>query len=76
MHHTHIQNYRCPKCGGKLEPGYIAGQWSRLRWCLKEKTKTVFSGKPLKKVPDIWNAPTVEAARCDKCKLGVFSYDN
>ena len=66
----------CPKCGGALEPGYIAGHWTRLRWTAEEKTKTIFAGAPLKKKRDLWNSPTLEAARCPKCKLGVFVYDN
>ena len=67
---------RCPGCGGEMEPGYIAGHWIRLRWCAEPNTKTIFAGEPLKKKRDLWNAPTLEAKRCPRCKLGVFTYDN
>jgi hypothetical protein len=59
-----------------MERGFIAGQWTRLRWCKKEKTKTIFAGEPLKKKRDLWNAPTLIATRCLNCKLGLFIYDN
>ncbi len=67
---------KCPKCGDNMEQGYITGHWFRLRWNIKAKTKTVFSGIPLMKKLDWFNAPTVRAARCDKCKIGIFIYDN
>ncbi len=66
----------CPQCGGPLEHGYIAGHWFNLRWVKKEKTKTVFAGRPLRKKLDWWSAPTLEAARCGACKIGVFRYDH
>ncbi len=67
---------KCPKCGELMEQGYIAGHWFRLRWTIKAKTKTIFSGKPLMKKLDWWNAPTLRAVRCDKCKIGMFIYNN
>lgn len=76
MQQNDLTRFKCPQCGGNLEIGYIAGHWIRLRWCIKEKTKTIFAGTPLKKKRDWWNSPTVTAARCDKCKLGLFTYDN
>ena len=69
-------NTPCPTCGGQMDAGYIAGHWIRLRWCEEEKTKTIFAGEPLRKKRDIWNAPTLEALRCTRCKVGVFSYDS
>jgi hypothetical protein len=76
MSHKEITDFGCPKCGGYLEFGYIAGHWIRLRWCKMEKTKTIFSGSPLRKKRDLWNSPTLIAGRCDKCKIGIFTYDN
>ena len=76
MSHDQIKDYKCPNCGGEMEQGYVAGHLTPLRWCLKEKTKTIFSGKRLQKKLDIWNAPTIAAVRCDQCKLGLFTYDN
>ena len=70
-----IEEQKCPSCSGPLEHGYIVGHWFRLRWTRKEKTYTIFAGKPLKKKADWWHAPTVEAARCDRCKIGIFIYD-
>ena len=71
-----VEDQKCPYCGGSLEHGYIAGHWFRLRWVKKDKTKTVFAGKPLSKKIDLWNSPVLEAARCDDCKIGIFLYDN
>jgi len=65
----------CPTCGGKMESGYIAGHWTRLRWTEKAKTKTIFAGQPLKKKVDLWNSPTLEALRCTGCGIGVFCFD-
>jgi len=76
MSHEQLQEFKCPKCGGPMQPGYVAGQWTRLRWCEKANTKTIFAGKPLKKERDLWNAPTLQAVRCTDCKLGIFVYDN
>ena len=70
-----LEHQRCPKCGGVLEHGYIAGHWFRLRWTKKPKTKTIFAGTPLRKKLDWWNSPVVEGARCNKCKVGIFIYD-
>jgi len=66
---------KCPKCGKEMSHGYIAGHWIRLRWTEKEKTKTIFAGKPLRKKLHGWNAPILEAVRCEDCKIGVFRYD-
>jgi hypothetical protein len=71
-----IEELKCPRCGGMLTHGYIAGHWFRLRWVDKPHTKTIFAGKPLRKKLDWWSAPMVEAARCDRCKVGIFVYDN
>ncbi len=76
MQHEELAGLACPKCGGALEYGYIAGHWIRLRWCLKEKTRTIFAGTPLKKKRDWWNAPSLKAGRCKTCKIGLFVYDN
>ena len=73
--HDEIANLKCPGCGGAMEKGFIAGHWIRLRWTLKARTKTIFAGEPLRARRDLLNAPTLEAARCNRCKLGVFTYD-
>ncbi|MCK4917988.1 MAG: hypothetical protein KAJ14_12210 [Candidatus Omnitrophica bacterium] len=46
-----------------------------LWWSQKEKTKTLFKAKWLRKKIDWWNAPTLEAIRCEECKIGLFRYD-
>ena len=73
--HEEIAALNCPKCGSALEKGYIAGHWVRLRWTLQARTKTIFAGEPLRARRAWWNAPTLEAARCKRCKLGLFTYD-
>jgi hypothetical protein len=73
--HERLAGIQCPRCGGPLAHGYIAGHWTRLRWCERATTKTIFAGKPLRRERDLWNAPTVEAGRCERCRIGVFVYD-
>ncbi len=70
-----LKETRCPKCNGLMSHGYLAGHWIRLRWTEEEKTKTIFSGKALRKKIDLWNSPTLEAVRCEECKIGIFRYD-
>ena len=65
----------CPRCGGPVEAGYVAGHWFNMRWVRDEKTKTVFAGRPLRKKIDWWNAPSLEAIRCHTCKMGIFRFD-
>jgi hypothetical protein len=57
-----------------MTPGYIAGK-GLLTWTEKEKPKFVFPSRNLKKKIDWWSAPTLEAAKCDTCKIGIFRYD-
>ena len=75
MSHEQLSKHKCPQCGGDMETGYIAGHWIRLRWCETENTKTILAGTPLRKKRDWINAPSVEATRCDKCGVGMFSFD-
>jgi hypothetical protein len=58
-----------------MSHGYIAGHWVRLRWTDTDHTKTIFAGMPLRRNRSWLNAPSVEAVRCEVCKLGVFRYD-
>jgi len=69
-----LQQFRCPRCGGPMSHGYIAGHWIRLRWTTREKTRTILAGSPLRSRRDWINAPTLEAVRCEQCRLGVFRY--
>ena len=69
-----LEEMKCPKCGKEMSHGYIAGHWFRLRWTEKEKTKTIFASKPIRKKRDLWNTPTLEAVRCETCKIGVFRW--
>ena len=76
LNHDQLAEMPCPVCGGPMSRGYIAGHWTRLRWTLQEKTKTIFAGSPLRKKRDWLNAPTVQACRCSSCRVGMFIYDN
>ncbi len=72
---TWLAEQKCPKCGEPMEHGYITGHWFRLRWNTRPDTKTIFAGTPLRKKFVWMSAPSVEAVRCDKCKVGMFIYD-
>ncbi len=71
-----LKEQKCPSCGKPMDHGYIAGHWIRLRWVKEAKTKTIFTGEPLSRKVDFWNAPVVEAVRCEDCKTGIFIYDS
>jgi hypothetical protein len=74
----------CPQCGAKLEPGYLLGKQSRIRWSGSANGITVFHGTPLMRIRKgqwrnwrSWiNAPNIPARRCPACHLVVFAYDN
>ena len=56
INHDELKKIKCPKCGKNMSPGYIAGK-GMLWWSQKEKTKTLFRAKWLRKKIDWWNAP-------------------
>jgi hypothetical protein len=68
----------CPKCGGRLEPGYIEGSylgWFKYRTTLGGILRTFSTGLGLSRSQRIgyglW--PSVLAAgRCRSCDIGVF----
>ena len=71
-----LKQISCPQCGQSMSYGFIAGHGPKLRWVESNRTKTIFAGTELRKTSDgFWNAPTVEAVRCQQCKIGVFKYD-
>ena len=71
-----LKQMACPSCGEPMNYGFIAGHWFNLRWVESNRTMTVFAGTSLrKKLNSIWYSPTVEAVRCQRCKIGVFRYD-
>lgn len=70
-----LKQMECPSCGKLMTHGFVAGHWTRLRWVSNDKSKTIFAGSPLRKKVDWLNAPTLEAVRCQQCKIGVFRYD-
>jgi ssDNA-binding Zn-finger/Zn-ribbon topoisomerase 1 len=66
----------CPRCGGRMEAGYVTGHWFMMRWNETNQTKTVFAGEKLRPKSDsAWSSPSIEAVRCPACKLGLFRYD-
>ena len=71
-----LKQMACPNCGKPMDFGFIAGHWFKLRWVESNRAKTIFAGNKLRrKFDSIWCAPTVEAVRCQRCKIGVFRYD-
>jgi len=69
-----LKKIKCPNCGKEMQHGYIAGK-GMLWWTEKERPKTLFSMKKLKKTSNLWSAPTIESMKCDECKIGVFRFD-
>jgi hypothetical protein len=75
---------KCQFCGNTLSRGYLLGKQNRIRWSITEKGMTVFHGVPLiKRRKGFWfnrkfwlYAPCIPAARCEKCKIVLFTYDN
>lgn len=64
----------CPSCGGGMKAGYIAGEALPLRWAERPNTPTVFHGQPLHR-GSLTGSASLEAARCERCRVGVFRYD-
>ncbi|MEO2048929.1 MAG: PF20097 family protein [Pirellulales bacterium] len=70
-----LERMKCPACGSVMSHGYIAGHWIRLRWTEEEKTRTIFAVTKMHQKIDWWASPTLEAVRCQDCKIGIFRYD-
>ncbi len=70
-----LKEIKCPSCCGSMTHGYIAGHWIRLRWTKMEKTYTIFAGDNMRRKITWSSAPTIEAVRCEECKIGIFRYD-
>ena len=74
----------CSACGGELQHGYLIGKHNRIRWSLSPKGVTIFHGVPLMRREQgfrrLWRqmlyAPNIKAARCLKCQIVVFRYNN
>ena len=64
---------RCPRCGGELELGRIAGQMRHLMW-VKGDEKVGFTtwGTEHIATGTFSSPPTLPAARCRACGLGLF----
>ena len=81
---TDIKLDGCPNCAGKLERGFLIGKQNRIRWSKSTRGMTIFHGVPLIKLKkDFWlnlqwwlYAPNIPAARCPKCHLAIFAYNN
>ncbi len=79
-----IKYSKCSNCGGKLTHGYLLGKHSRIRWSISRKGMTVFHGVPLNILKKgfwcSWKnwlyAPSLPAAKCEKCRTVLFTYDN
>lgn len=66
---------RCPKCGKKMESGFVASKVTRLRWVDRPNTQTIFAGEQLTIPFTFWSAPSYEAVRCAECGVVLMSYD-
>jgi hypothetical protein len=69
-----LKAMKCPVCSGEMVHGYVTGKGPSLIWTEKEKTQTIFAGTNLRSKLSWWHAPTVEAMRCETCKIGIFRY--
>ncbi len=75
---------RCPSCGGAVESGFLLGHYTRLRWSAETPGMTILQGLPLAERPKrfwlsrefLFRAPSLPAARCTVCKIGLFGYTN
>ena len=65
-----------PVRGQTMARGFINAGKGPLRWVLDPKeNKTIFGGDRLVKQQWVWGRHVVPAARCESCKVGVFTYD-
>jgi ssDNA-binding Zn-finger/Zn-ribbon topoisomerase 1 len=70
-----VAEMACPKCGKKMESGFVAAKGMRLRWVNNPDTKTIFAGEQLTIPFSWWSAPSYEALRCADCGLVLMNYD-
>ena len=65
----------CPRCGGAMTRGFINAGKGPMRWVLDPKENaTIFGGDHLVKQHWLCGRHVVPAARCEQCKVGVFTY--
>jgi hypothetical protein len=65
----------CPRCAAPMTRGFVNAGRGPLRWVLTPKeNKTVFGGDHLVKQHWVWGRHVMPAARCERCKLGIFAY--
>jgi len=66
----------CPKCGSKMEAGYVASRM--IAWSNKQISnlsfKGLWSGEIVVSRGYPYPIANVEAARCRKCKIIIFKY--
>lgn len=64
---------RCPRCGGELALGRIAGQMRHLMW-LKGDENAGFTTRGTEHIATgtFTKGPSLLAARCRSCGLGLF----
>jgi hypothetical protein len=68
-----IEIQQCPRCGSDLEAGRIAGQMRYLMWLKGNETVGLTTwGKEHLAKGTFTDTPSVTAARCRSCGLGLF----
>jgi hypothetical protein len=56
--------------------GFINAGKGPMRWVLDPKeNKTIFGGDHLVTHHWVWGRHIVPAARCEQCKVGIFTYE-
>jgi hypothetical protein len=76
MADIHESETICPRCGGKMERGFLNAGKGPFRWVLRPaQHKTIFGGDHLAPQQWVWGRHVIPGARCAACRFGVFAYD-
>ena len=65
----------CPRCGDRMDRGDLNAGKGPLRWVSRpDQHATVLGGELLAPRKLLWGRRVVPAARCERCRVGSFTY--
>jgi hypothetical protein len=81
--HWTLESSCCPRCGEKLEDGFISGNTHALRWYNAMPPKSIYSGTALFGFPNegLWSCFTrkwvaLPSKKCLSCNIAIASIDH
>ena len=69
----------CPRCGEEMERGYLLARAPGIRWgqsrAINAAVFTELMRERLSATFGYWRQSKLDAARCTRCHIGTFSYE-